>query len=382
MASSVRLAIPRRAAVFVASLLVLVATTLAATTLVGAAPQRANGGNGTIYIAGYDDAIHILDEATMEEVGKIVTTAGSPQDLLLSHDRRRFYTLSIDFERIEVFDIETRQSLGVHGFSADGARVRIWGIAPHPDDRMLMLLTSTDTKKVDRWEISEPIIRQYDMEAREFVRDFPWPDGQVLERANFMFSPDGKLLYFFARDVLVYDFESFEEVDRWEISTPFETGMGRLRLSFNPSLYEEEGYFTGLFNTTDPVNNRRMMGMARINLPEKSLEFYTLGPSTGMRSFALAPDRTKAYGLRSQIGNYEIWTFDLENRRVADRRTFPGRPRMGLTVSSNGELLYIHTAGNTIDIYAADSLDFVRTVELDADMLAFVVLPAGAARTP
>ena len=131
MVLPLRFAISRRAVVVVASLLVLGATTLiattlaattpaattfapttlAATTLVGATPQRANdgnganGGDGTIYIAGYDEAIHILDEATMDEVGKIATTAGSPQDLLLSHDRRRFYTLSIDFERIEVFDI-------------------------------------------------------------------------------------------------------------------------------------------------------------------------------------------------------------------------------------------------------------------------------------
>ncbi|MCH7823226.1 MAG: hypothetical protein IH849_00360 [Acidobacteria bacterium] len=345
------------------------------------AQEPVSGGNATIYMAGYDEAIHIMDEATMTLVGKIQATAGIPRGMRLSPDRKRFYTISVDFENIEIFDIEARQSIGVHTFSTDNAKVRIWSVAIHPGGRYLMVLTSTDTKLVDRWEISEPVIRQYDVETREFVRQFPWPDGEVRERVNVMFSPDGTLMYFLAEDLLVYDFESFEEVDKWEISMPFETGMARLSLGFNQSLYEEPGFYTGLFRTTDPVNGRRMMGVARINLPEKSVDFYTLGPSIGV-GFALAPDRTKAYGLRSQIGDYEIWTFDLESRRVFSRRSFPGRPRMSLTPSSNGELLYVHGAGNTIDVYDAETFDFVRAVTLDADMTGFVVLPADPAQIP
>ncbi len=345
------------------------------------AQEPVSGGNATIYTAGYDEAIHIIDEATMAVVGKIQATAGIPRGMRLSHDRKRFYTISADFENIEIFDIEARLSIGVHTFSGDNAKVRIWSVAIHPGERYAMVLTSTDTKLVDRWEISEPVIRQYDLETREFVRQFPWPEGEVRERANMMFSPDGSLMYFLADDLLVYDFETFEEIDKWEISTPFETGMARLNFGFNQSLYDEPGFYTGLFRTTDPVNGRRMMGVARINLPEKSVDFYTLGPSIGV-GFALAPDRTKAYGLRSQIGDYEIWTFDLENRRVSSRRSFPGRSRLSLTPSSNGELLYIHGAGNTIDVYDAETFDFVRAVALDADMTGFVVLPADAARIP
>ena len=343
--------------------------------------QPVNGGNAMIYMAGYDEAIHIIDESTMEEVGRIEATSGIPRGLELSQDRTRFYSVSVDFEKIEIFDIEARQSVGVHTFSEGNAKVRIWGFAIHPDERYLMVLTSTDTKLVDRWQIEEPIIRQYDLETREFVREFPWPDGEVRERANLMFSPDGNLLYFFAQDLLVYDFETFEEVDKWEYSTPLETGLGRLSFGFNQSLYEEWGFFTSLLRTTDPVNGRSMMGVARINLPEKSVDFYTIGPSVGV-GFAVAPDGTKAYGLRSQIGDYEIWTFDLENRRVASRRSFPGRPRMSLTPSSNGEFLYIHNAGNTIEVHDAETFERVRTVELDADMTSLLVLPADPARIP
>ncbi|MEW5919296.1 MAG: hypothetical protein AB1762_23035, partial [Gemmatimonadota bacterium] len=55
---------------------------------------------------------------------------------------------------------------------------------------------------------------------------------------------------------------------------------------------------------------------------------------------------------------------------------FRGRPRMGLDVSSNGSLLYIHTAGMTIDLYDTATARFVRSIDLGADMTDFYVIPA------
>jgi hypothetical protein len=52
---------------------------------------------------------------------------------------------------------------------------------------------------------------------------------------------------------------------------------------------------------------------------------------------------------------------------VADRARFEGRPRMSLQVSSNGRLLYIYNAGNTIDVYDAGSYELLRTIQLPGD---------------
>ena len=92
-------------------------------------------------------------------------------------------------------------------------------------------------------------------------------------------------------------------------------------------------------------------------------------------SFALAPGRHRAFGLRRDVGNYQLWTFDLDERRVVKKTEFRGRPRMSLTVSTNGKLLYIHTAGSTIDIFDAETLQPVRTVTFRADMTDFLLLP-------
>jgi len=130
------------------------------------------------------------------------------------------------------------------------------------------------------------------------------------------------------------------------------------------------------------VQNRRIMGIARVNLVGKSLDFWPIGPSRPV-SFSLSPDRKRAYGLLQEIGHYEFWTFDLEHHKVGPRTEFPGRPRMALRTSSNGKVLYIYQAGNTIDLYDAATYKYLRTITLDADMTTeLIVVPQAAPAQP
>ena len=49
---------------------------------------------------------------------------------------------------------------------------------------------------------------------------------------------------------------------------------------------------------------------------------------------------------------------------------------MTLLSSSNGEVLYIYNAGNTIDLYRADGYEYLRTIVLDADTTTdLIILP-------
>ena len=41
---------------------------------------------------------------------------------------------------------------------------------------------------------------------------------------------------------------------------------------------------------------------------------------------------------------------------------------MELQISSNGKLLYIYEANDTIDIYDAATYEYLRSIPLDADM--------------
>ena len=116
------------------------------------------------------------------------------------------------------------------------------------------------------------------------------------------------------------------------------------------------------------MQHRSLMGVARVDLVKRQVDVFTLGPTEQLRGFALAPGKKRAYGLRSTVGAYEFWSFDLEHRKLGSHLEFPGRPRMQLKVSTNGKLLYLCGAGNTIDLYDAANYQYLRTITLDADM--------------
>jgi hypothetical protein len=111
----------------------------------------------------------------------------------------------------------------------------------------------------------------------------------------------------------------------------------------------------------------------------RRIDFRPLGPAEQV-SFAQAPDRKKAYGIRSDIGRYEFWTFDLEKPSVVSRQEFKGRPRMSPRVSSNGRIIYVYVAGETIDLYEAATYKYLRTIHMGADQTTeLFVVPAGGA---
>ena len=126
------------------------------------------------------------------------------------------------------------------------------------------------------------------------------------------------------------------------------------------------------------------MGIGRVNLAAKTVDFYPLGPATQV-GFAMAPDRKGAYGLIA--GDRPLRVLEVrsrEGRRWPKRTEFKGRPRMSLKTSSNGKVLYIYNAGATIDLYDAATYKFLRTIALDGDVTTemFVLPGAGRRRRP
>jgi hypothetical protein len=194
--------------------------------------------------------------------------------------------------------------------------------------------------------------------------------------------------------VLIYDTNTFAQVERWDLGLAIQDGFGRLELgSRDDTLYDEPGYFTALFTITDPIVHRRTLGVGRVNLIAKTVDFFAVGPAmpVGARgtageplTFTLAPGRKVAYGLFQEFDRSEFWKFDLQHRRLAGPHgyEFKGRPRMNLKTSSNGKVLYIYTAGNTIDLWDAETYRYLRSITLEGDATTTLfVLPAGSKPT-
>ena len=334
------------------------------------------GGDGTFYVGAFPNRIYVIDEATEQVVDTIeMTLGGPPNEMRMSADGSRMYMRDRTFEQVEVIDLVTRSTIDTFTLSEGATNVRIRSLVVSPDDTYAVLLADTAIKHPDRFEIAPRRLLQVDLASHEIMREIPWPDGEERTRASMMFSPDGDLLYLFGDEILALDTDSFEVIDRWELSSVEAPDLERFSFGFGVDRNEEPGYFTNLFRVSDPVQNRRLMGIARINLAERDVDFYTLGPDEPLSSFSLAPDRRKAYAVLKRIGHYEIWTFDLEGRRVEQRQVVEGRPRMSLAVSTNGRLLYVHQAGATIDLLEASTYRYLRTISLDGDMTNLFLVP-------
>lgn len=371
-----------RAAAGVVAVLALAASALAQPSRGATVSGTTLGGNGRFYIGTYAGDIQIFDEATEKVVERITLKTGIPRSLVPSADRSRFYVLDSTFEKIEVVDVATRQTLDTLTLSEGNRRTRITSFQPDPLNRFLVILSRSATKLRDRWEIGASTLQVFDLAQRKVTKTIPWPQGDERETANLRMSPDGKLLYFFGDDVLIVDMENFQEVETWPLSRPSESGLGRINFGPIHDFYDEPGFFTGLFTMQDPVQHRRMMGIGRVDLTRRHVDFRPLGPAQPV-SFAQSPDRKRAYGLFSDIGRYEFWTFDLERGALVSRQEFKGRPRMGLRVSSNGKLLYIYVAGATIDVYEAATYKYLRTIQMNADQTTeLFVVPAGPPARP
>jgi hypothetical protein len=267
------------------------------------APPRLTGGTGTLYIGGWPNKVFVIDEATEKMTGAIDTMTGAPTRMTLSKDRKRFYLVNALADQVEILDVAGRKSVDHFTLSEGRKKVRIRSMIPDPLDRFLIMLVKTAEKKIDRFEISAPTLIVYDLKEHKISRTIPWPNNEEREFVNIMLSPDGKLLYFFADDVHIYDTTEFKQIDKWELSRPVEEGLGRFDFGPRDVTYEEPGFYSGIFTTQDPVQNRRIMGIARVNLAGKSVDFWPLGPARPV-GFSLAPDRKRAYGLLQEIGHY------------------------------------------------------------------------------
>jgi hypothetical protein len=352
--------------------------TPAATTKPAAA-----GSEGTFYIGTYAGNIAIIDEATEKAIGQIPLKNGIPGALQPSDDRTRFYITDATQEKVEIVDRVKRESIDTFTLSQDRTKARIWSLQPDPHDKYLILQYRNYTLLNDRWDIGAMTLAQYDLASHKITRTIPWPKNQERDGAGIIFSPDGKLMYMFGDDILIYETTNFTEVDKWDLSRPLEEGSGRVNLGGLDPFSDEPGFYTGLLTMNDPLQNRRIMGIGRVDLVKKKIDFHPVGPAQGL-GFTVTRDHKRAYGLFRDIGEYQFWTFDLETYRVINRTPFRGRPRMALRASSDGKTIYIYQAGNTIDLYDSTTFKLLRTITLDGDMTRLLLFPpparAGAAR--
>ncbi len=333
--------------------------------------------SGMLYIGAWPRVILVIDEAQGKVVDRIQLQTGTPQGLTLSYDKKKIYATTWN-NGIEVIDLATRKVINSFILNEGERIVRMRGFAPDPTDQLLYATVTTAVKKIDRFEIEKPKFAVIDLAQKKITKTFDFPAEHSSPfgfQAGYRVSPDGKLLYVFREDVLIFELKDFKQVDKIELSKPPHPGALTVRIGGGDDPNEEPGIVTSIFNATDQVVRRPIFGIARLDLTTRQLDFTPVGPAiTGMTGLRLTPDRKTGYTIAFLGGSRveptrrtEFWVFDIPSRKLIRKQEVETRSRFSFALSNDGKQLYIYGAGPTIEVYDAATFKQQRVITFDGD---------------
>ena len=325
----------------------------------------------------WPDRMRYFDEKTDAFVGEFRVRRGAVwhQDAAFLPDYSRLYVITDRLESVEVIDLAERAVVDAFKLSTDSRTVRLFRMAVDASGKLMYLSVRSVNRELDRLVPEKPQIVVYDLEAHEIVASFEPPRGVDFGRLGL--SPDGSLLLLFGRDIHLLSATSHEVVDTIVLSEPLRAGYGPVRVSLRET---EPGLYYGAFHTTEPILEKSMFGVARLDLESRELETFEIGPKLRLGLFTLSPDKKRAYAVAENTGASgelnDLLILDMENMSLLARKEGfeQGRPNSSLIVSGDGKKLYVSGVGDTIQVYDTSTLELVTSIFAGGD----VMLPARA----
>jgi hypothetical protein len=355
--------------------------------LTGAGPAVPAGRGGQLlYIGTWPHQIVVFDSAQEKIVDRIELNTDVARTLVLSHDKKKLYANTLNDNAIVTIDLATDKVIGTFSLIAGNRNVRLNGLTPDPGGRYLYGFGATIVKKIDRYDIGPPKFVVIDLVEQKISRtaDYPKDESSFGYRSSMKVSPDGKFLYFFRDNILIFDTTDFKLVKKIDLAKPPAPAMENVALNMVDDPNEAPGTVTGFFVSSDPYVHRQVFGIAQIDLAKQSFVFTPIGPAeaTFLQPLLLTPDRKVAYtvAIHGAQGNRqcEFWAFDMQTRKLIKKRSFDGRVRFYFGLSADGAKVFIYGAGYQIEVYDAKTFELRSDVDVSGDMTTnMVVLPLG-----
>lgn len=345
--------------------------------LVGAGICSAAHG-ATLVMGAYPSSLLVFDESKGAVVDRIPLQSGLPTSLRLSADKKRIYVTTITHSGIEVIDPATHKVINSFSLNTPTTHYRFNGGVADPTGKYFYTIAERFDKKLDHYEIGKPKYTIIDLEKKEIVKTYDVAsedeEGARGYRNLMVVSPDGKYLYQFRDKVVILDTKDFKVVDRMELSTPEEAGIGNVNLGGPLESITQPGQVVSLFNASDPYIHNKVFGIARFDLATRQMDFTPIGPSPDtMAGLEVAPDGKTAYTVVStggRLGNKrcEFWRFDMATKSVEQKAEFSCKTRFTFGMSGDGRKLYIYGASFQIEVYDAQTLKYEQTWDLENDI--------------
>jgi DNA-binding beta-propeller fold protein YncE len=362
------------------------ALTLAACGL--AAGQAVSSGP-LMYIGTLDKKLLVIDEAKEDVIDQIPVT-GIPRVTALSADRKKLYVITTQMV-FDIVDLEARKEIASFTLADARSRPRIQATAPNrinpgengrfsglavdPQGRYLYTTMRSVVKELDQYRIDPPQFVAIDLQEKKIAKAWPFPkelDQGFGFNATYKVSSNGKLLYVFQDDVLVFDLDTFHQVDRIELAQPPYPGASPYRLAANEDAFDSPDSVTSVFTAVDDIVHKGTLGMAKIDLNSHKVDYFPIGPLLPMMGFQVSPDRKRGYSVMPKIGVganrlTEWWVWDLEKHQVIKKKEFDSRPTFRFSVGGDGKRLYLYGAGSTLEIWDAETLESKKLIYLNKD---------------
>ncbi len=336
-------------------------------TLVFGAPVLAQV-EPTVFICGiWPNKILFFDQTTDRFTDALQLNHGAVTNAAYTSDKSRFFVVTDRMESVEVIDPVRRAVIDEFKLSTENRRVRIFGVFPNREGTKAYITFSATEIKSDRFVRNEEAdVVLYDLRKKKIVDQFKIPDEvAVTGRPRIHISPEEKSIFFIGRDIYEMDAETHEVVDKLEMSKPILSGYGPFRGGL--SLTETQpGIFYGIYRTVDPFQNKKMFGIAKLDLYEKQITSFELGPQLRLGRFALSAD-----GKRGYAGLHDMVVVDMETKKVLLKKEGfeRGRTNISMIVSYDGTKLYVSGVGDTMWVYDANSLEEITSVFAGGDFM-------------
>jgi hypothetical protein len=357
-------------------------------TLAAAFPARAaDSPPQLVFLGTWPHHIAVFDSASEKIVDAIDLKTDVPRMLLLSHDKTKLYAATLSDNSIVTIDVASRSVTSSFTLNSGNQIVRLYGIALDPTGSFLYGTATFVTKQLDRYDVSPTRFVVIDLAAKKIVRsaDLPKDEGPFGFHNEMKLSPDGKLLYLFRHNILVFDTASLQLVKKIDLAKPQAPGIENVSLGILEDPNELPGKVTSVFSASDPYVHREIFGIGVIDLSKLSFDFSPIGPVDAghMMPLYLTPDRKTGYtvAINGDPGNRrcEFWVFEMSTRKLIRKREFPGRTRFYFGASADGRKLFIYGAGYEIEVYDAQTFELRGDIEVPGDITTnMVALPAAS----
>jgi DNA-binding beta-propeller fold protein YncE len=342
-----------------------------------------------MYVGTLDKKLLVIDEGKEEVVGEI-PLGGIPRTTALSADKKKIYVFTTQM-LLQTVDLETKTVVSSFGLSDPRNRLRIQatapdpvnignnarytGIAVDPKGRYIYTTMRNVVKDVDEYRVELPQFVAIDLEDKKIAKAWPFPkemDQGFGFNATYKVSADGKRLYVFQEDILVFDLDTFKQIDKIELAQPPYPGASPYRLAASDDPFDAPDTVTSVFTSVDSIVHKGTLGLAKIDLTTRKVDYYPIGPLLPMTGFQLSPDRKRGYSVVPKIGPganrlTEWWVWDIENHKVIKKKDFDTRPTFRFAVGSTGKKLYLYGAGSTLEVWDAETLESRKVIYLNKD---------------